>query len=153
MRHGGQLLVFCGLVLLALSLTAPAAGAHTSEISKTFASDSQPKRSTDAVKSLNLKIMGFTIFSRKFENIVWRHVDARGGQWKNLTFQNFDIEFSNFSGLRIQHSKFLGGRIRTTDLRSLFISDTSFEDAILPEKIKTDAILINVEFRNCRFEK
>ncbi len=87
-----------------------------------------------------------------FKNVYWNHGDLRGANWTNVQMENFDFKSSNFSGLKIKNSKFIGGRITDSKFKSLFVADSVFEDVTLPMNFKTDAILINVEFRNCRFQ-
>ena len=94
-----------------------------------------------------------TLISRSaVENSRWTDLDLRGSVISRSQWKNLDVDSSNLSGLKIDRSHFLGCSFRQVEMKGLAITDSVFEDCVFPKNFKKEAVLINVQFRNCRFE-
>jgi uncharacterized protein YjbI with pentapeptide repeats len=89
----------------------------------------------------------------RFQQASFVETDWRGVTLSKSRFNNFNFENDNFSGAKITSTHFKNGSFRKINFKDAVITDTLFEDSILPSNIKTEATLINVRFKNCKFEE
>ena len=105
----------------------------------------------DSFTTKHSNLRQLEIVGLKAEFSRWNEVDLRGARIKELHLTNFSFTNVDFSGAKIRESKFYSGDIRNSKFKGAYIADTIFKDSILPKNIKSDTILINVKFENCRF--
>jgi uncharacterized protein YjbI with pentapeptide repeats len=75
--------------------------------------------------------------------------DFRGSKIHRAKFTNFSFKNANLSGVTISKTHFTGGDFLGTNFKGAMITDSFFEDCRLPKNFKIEAILINVELKNC----
>jgi uncharacterized protein YjbI with pentapeptide repeats len=104
------------------------------------------------VQGFSVILSEATVLKSNFNNVRLVKAEAKGTIIKHSHFANFSFAKSRFLGAQITRSHFTGGDFLGADFQDAQITDTIFTDVILPADLKSKAVLINVQFNNCRFE-
>ena len=88
----------------------------------------------------------------KLKNI--REIKKRyvGFSFNRCVVENFSYRNSDFRGAKINNSRFVGGDFIGSNFSQAMITDSVFQDCILPLNFSSNATLINVRIINCRYQ-
>jgi uncharacterized protein YjbI with pentapeptide repeats len=86
-----------------------------------------------------------------FKNVQAERLKLVGATFNRTTWINFFLRGSDWRGSKINRSRFFGGDLTDAKFNDAMITDTLFEDVILPKNFHSVTTLINVKIVRCRY--